>query len=113
MARSAAAVIVSSSVAELFVVGLSVTPAGAVTVAVLIRWPVAEGATVPVTVNVAVPPASRFTVVEMLPLTGPAVQLEPAEATQVHEAPVNTAGNVSLTEAAVTLDGPLLVTTIV
>src|SRR5262245_39457337 len=44
------------------------------------------------------------------PLAG---QLEPADALQVHDTPVKIAGNVSVTVAAVTLFGPLLVTVIV
>jgi hypothetical protein len=51
IARSELSVIVVVSVAELLVVGESVTPAGAVTVAVFDSVPVAEEATVPVAVN--------------------------------------------------------------
>src|SRR5436305_262741 len=90
----------------------SLTPAGALTVAVFASEPVAEEATVPLTVNVAVPPERRLTVVEMLPVPD-AGQGEPAEARQVHAAPVKAAGNVSATEAPVTSEGPLFVTVIV
>src|SRR5436190_715470 len=50
IARSELSVIVSLSVALLLVVGLSATPAGAVTVAVLTRLPVADDFTVAETV---------------------------------------------------------------
>src|SRR6476620_7872276 len=113
MARSEDRVIVSVSVALLLVVGLSVTPVGAVTVAVLATEPVADDLTVADTVNVAVPPESRLTVVAMLPVPEAAVQLEPAEARQVQVTPLNCEGIVSATAAPVTSDGPLLVTTMV
>ena len=49
---------------------------------------VAEAATVPVTVNVTLPPTARSTVVETSPMVGPASsQWPPADATHVHEAP--------------------------
>ena len=60
----------------------------------------------------AVPPASRLMVSVMLALPV-AVQVEPLDATQVHVAPLNGAGSVSVIVAPVTLDGPLLVATIV
>jgi hypothetical protein len=66
------------SVAELLVVGESVTPAPAPS-----PWrcfdsvPVAEEATVPVAVKVALLVAGRLTVVEMLPEPEAAAQLRP------------------------------------
>jgi hypothetical protein len=113
IARSELRVIVVVSVAELLVVGESVTPAGAVTVAVLDTDPVAEDFTVALSVNVAVPPETRLTVVEMVPEPEAAAQLEPAEATQVQEAFESSAGIESITEAFTTSEGPLFVTKIV
>ena len=111
--RSAVGVIVSLSVALLLAVLGSVTPAGAVTLAVLVRVPVALKDRVPVAVKVAVPPTARFTVVAMLPLPLAAAQLEPAEAVQVQVTPVRLAGKVSVTEAPVTGLGPAFETVIV
>jgi hypothetical protein len=74
--------------------------------------PVAEEATVPLTVNVAVPPERRLTEAAMLP-EPEAGQDEPTEAAHDQVAPVKAAGKVSATDAPVTSDGPLLVTTIV
>src|SRR5262249_993474 len=76
---------------------VAVKPAGAVTVAVLINWPVAVGATVPVTVKVTVPPTSKLTVVLMSPEPLVAATLEPAEATAVQLALVKIAGKLSTT----------------
>jgi hypothetical protein len=42
-----------------------------------------------------------------------AAQVEPDDATQVHVAPLNEAGSVSVIVAPVTVDGPLFVATIV
>ena len=53
----------SVSVAELLPATGSVTPPGAATGAVLLSVPVAAADTVPVAVNVAVPPGSSVTVV--------------------------------------------------
>src|SRR3954447_22197503 len=111
MARSELRVIVVVSV-SLLLPAASVTPAGALTVAVLDSVPVAEEATVPLTVNVAVPPERRLTEAAMLPVPE-AGQDEPLEAVQVQAAPVKAAGKVSATEAPTTSEGPLLVTTIV
>lgn len=102
----------SESVAELFELFGSVVPAGAVTVAVLMRFPVAPAAMFAVRLYVAVPPLSRVTVSLMLP-DPDAVQLEPAVAEQVHVAPDNAGGSVSLTVAPTAVDGPLLEATIV
>ena len=84
---------------------------GAVTVAVLETEPVADAATLAVTVKVAVPPAIRLTVVLMLPT--PAAGQLPPTATQLHVAFDKLAANASTTEAPTTSDGPLLATTIV
>src|ERR1700687_2522359 len=110
MARSATAVMVSVSVALLLAGVGSVTPAGAAMVAVLLMVPLAPPATVALTVKVAVPPLSRLTEAAMLPLPL-AGQLEPAEAAQVQAPKVRFAGAVSVTVAAVTALGPLLVAT--
>jgi hypothetical protein len=90
----------------------SVTPFGGATEAVLITLPDAVLRTVAVRLKVAVPLTRRLTVVLMLPLPLAAPQLEPFEATQVHEALVRFAGMVSLTGAFVTVLGPLFLTTI-
>ena len=116
--RSAELVIVVVSVAELFPGVESVVPAGTATLAVFERVPVAEEATVPFTVNVAVAPLLRSIARLMLPLLPEAgkPQLLPAatgETTQLHVAPLKAAGKVSDTVAPVTSEGPLFVTTIV
>src|SRR5438270_247846 len=90
----------------------SVTPAGAVTVAVFDRVPVAEEATVPVAEIGRASCRERVKVVEVLVDPEAAPQLPPTDA-QVQVTPVNVAGKVSLTEAFTTSDGPLFVTTIV
>ncbi len=108
--RSAVGVMtVLLSVALLLPAG-SFTPTGAVMVAVLVSVPVPV--TVAVTVKVAVPPLSRSTLALMspAPLAG---QAEPPLALQVQVAPVSCAGSTSVTVAAVTALGPLLVATIV
>ena len=110
--RSAVGVRESVSVAELFAGVGSVTVAGAAIVAVLTRLPVAEAFTVPVTVNVVVPPTGRSTDAEMLPLPLAGHEAPPVAA-QDHVALVRIAGSVSVTVAAVTADGPVLVATIV
>ena len=61
MARLACGVSVSVSVALLFAGTASVTPPGAVTVAVLLSDPVADAEMVAVTVKVTEPPAGRLT----------------------------------------------------
>ena len=73
--------------------------------AVLDSVPVADGASVPVSVNVAVPPFSRFTVALMLPVPDGG-QLLPALATQVHVTPVNETGTLSTTVAPMASLGP-------
>ena len=101
-----------TSVAVLFAGAGSVTPAGTVATAVLATDAGAPAARVAGTVNVAVPPASRLTVVEILPVP-PLAQDDPALATHVQLPNVSPAGAVSVTVAPVTASGPLLVTTIV
>jgi hypothetical protein len=107
--RSACGFSVSLSVALLLPATGSVVPPGAVTVAVLLRVPVAPEAIVALTVKVAVPPTSSVTLLLMLPLPL-AGQLDPAEALQVQATPVRLAGKVSPTVAPVATLGPLLVT---
>ena len=91
--RSAVGFNVSVSVAELLAGVGSVTPTGGVMVAVLTRLPVAPATTVPVTVNVAVAPTGRSTVVLMLPLPLPAAHDAPPAGTHVQVTPVSDAGN--------------------
>src|SRR2546422_4346659 len=111
IARSAVGVMtVLLSVAELFPAG-SLTPAGAVMVAVLVIVP-EPAVTVAVAVKVAVPPASRLTLALRLPLPL-AGQLDPADAAHVHVTPLSCAGKTSLTVAPVTALGPALLATIV
>jgi hypothetical protein len=90
---------------------ISVTPAGAVTVAVLTRFPVAETLTVAVTVKVADPPEGKFTVALMspFPLGGP---VAPSAYTAVHVGNVSDAGSVSATVAPVAPNGPAFDATI-
>ena len=110
--RSAVGVRVSVSVAVLFAGVGSVTPAPTETVAVLANEPVAPGATVPLTVNVAVALTGRSTVALMLPLPD-AGHAAPPVVVQVHVAPVSATGNVSVTLDAGAADGPALEATIV
>ena len=111
--RSATATMEVVSVAVLLA-GVGSTPgAGMATVAVFDRVPVKEAAIVALTVNVATPPESRSTLVEMLPAPPSAPHVEPAVAAHVHVAALSWAGSTSATGAPVTLDGPALVTAIV
>jgi hypothetical protein len=110
--RSAVGVNESVSVAELLPEAGSVMPAPTETVAVLVSEPVAPGATVPLTVNVAVPPTGRSTEALMLPLPD-AGHVAPPLTEQVHVAPVSAAGNVSVTFDAGAADGPAFDATIV
>src|SRR5438132_9675011 len=110
--RSATRLIVSVSVALLLLGVGSVTPTGAAIVAVLAIEPAALPATVALTVNVAVPALSRFTLAAMLPVPL-AGQLDPALAAQVQAPIVKPAGAVSVTVAPMTALGPLLVATMV
>ena len=100
------------SVAELFAGVGSVTPPGSAMAAVLTSVPVAAGEIVPVTVNVAVPLDSSVTdaLIEPEPEAG---HVDPDEAAHVHATPVRDAGIVSVTVAAVTVEGPAFVATTV
>lgn len=97
MDKSEVGVRVSVSLAELLAEFGSFVPLGAVTVAVLVTVPVAVLATVVLTINVAVPPGNKFTVVSMFTVPLGCAQLEPAEAVQVHDPMTRLAGNMSLT----------------
>src|SRR5215468_4522817 len=84
------------------------SPGGRVTVAVLVRVPVADGLMEATAVKVAVPPGSRVTVVRMLPLPLAWATLEPGEAAAVQLTAVMAAGKRSLTCWATAVLGPLL-----
>src|SRR5258708_7664052 len=109
--RSACGVRVSVSVAVLLPGVGSVVPAGAVTLAVLLRLPVAEAEMLAVTVNVAIPPFARLTVVLMSPV--PLVTPQLAAGAHVQVALLMPAGSVSVTVAPVTASGPPFVTVMV
>src|SRR5262245_37756959 len=111
MARSASGVRASVSVAESLPATGSATPAGAATVAVLDKLPMAEAAIVPVSAYVSTPPGARSTECRMLPepLAG---QLEPALAEHVQVTPERIPGTLSVTLAAGAVLGPALVTLI-
>ena len=90
----------------------SVQPAGTVAVAVLANVPVAPGATVPATVRVATAPVSRAMCVDTalpVPEVEPQAPL-PLVMLQLQLTPVIAAGTVSSKVAALTFEGPLLVT---
>ncbi len=77
---------------------------GGVTVAVLASVPAGEdGASVPVTVMVAVPPGARSSVVSTFPVPPAVVQ-----AAQDHVTPVRLAGTASVTRAPTAGLGPAL-----
>src|ERR1700740_2640162 len=117
MARSDTSAAVSVSVALLLVETGSVVPAGAVTVAVLTRFPVAEDLAVPDTVKTTELPApagmvtvpARLLPEPVAPLVTEAVPV--TLETQV--TPVKVAGTVSATLAPTASLGPLLVTVMV
>src|SRR5258706_533398 len=116
MARSASTlggVMVSVSVALLLPGVGSVTPAGALTVAVFATLPVAPAPMLAMTVYVIVLPTGRLTVSLILPLPLAVKPDAPPLATAVNVSLVTAAGRTSPTLAPVTLLGPLLVTTIV
>jgi hypothetical protein len=102
--RSAERAIVSESVAELFPGTGSVTPPGAVTVAVFVNVPVAAAEMVAETVYVTDPPDGRLTVLFILPEPD-AVHVPPPAPTHVQVA-VREAGNVSATVEPGALLGP-------
>ena len=110
--RSAVGVNESVSVAELFAGVGSVTPPGRAMAAELTSDPVAAGEIVPVTVNVAVPLDNSVTdaLIEPAPDAG---HVDPDAAAHVHVTPVSDAGIVSVTVAAVTVEGPAFEATIV
>src|SRR3954465_11365247 len=97
MARSALAPSVSLSVSELLPGVGSVTPPGAVTVAVLLSVPVAAAEMPQLAVYVALPPLGRLTVSLRLPEPD-AVQVPPPAPTHV-QVQLSEAGNVSATVA--------------
>ena len=103
----------SVSVAALLDVSGSVTPFGAVTVAVLLSVPVAVDKMLHVAEKVARPPIGNVVIAAlmMLPVPG-AVHTAPKPAHD-HEQPVSAAGNESDTVAPLAALGPLFVTTIV
>lgn len=113
IARSAFAASVSVSVALSFVDVGSVTPDGALTVALFDNVPVADAETVAVNVYVAVPLDNKLAVVLIEPVPDVAPHAEPDEATHVHVAAVSVAGSVSVIVAPVTAEGPPFDATIV
>src|SRR5262252_7357927 len=114
MVRSASGPAVLVSVALLLPGTGSATPAGAVTVTVLVSVPVVSAGTVPLKVNVALVPTGSVTSASMLPLPAAGPHAVPAPLVeQLHVNPASGAGNASWTRAPVTLDGPALLTTMV
>ena len=114
-ARSAWGVSVSVSVA-LLLPGLgSFTPAGGVTVAVLVSEPVAVGSMVAVKWKVTVAPTGRSTVVARAPLPplGPVTLPPPVSPVNVQLAAVTPAGRGSDSAAPVAALGPALLTSMV
>ena len=110
--RSAVGTNVSVSVAVLLPGVGSTVPPGRATVAVFDRVPVAAAEIVPVTVKVAVPLGARVTEELIEPEPEPGHD-EPADAEHVHVTPVRAAGMVSVTVAAVIVEGPAFEATIV
>src|SRR5262249_12089920 len=108
-ARSACGVSVSVSVPLLGV------PPGGVTVAMLVREPVAFGSMAAVKLKVRVAPAGRSTVVlrAPVPLLGPVPARPPVALTNVQAAEVTLAGRGSDSLAPVTSLGPALPTRMV
>jgi hypothetical protein len=92
----------------------SIVPFGTATFTVFETEPVAALETFTIKAKVAVPPTARLTAV-LFKLTFPfgALQLEPADAVQVHETIVSELGRMSVTIAPVTELGPALLTTMV
>ena len=107
---SATGLRVSVSVAVLSAPSGSVTPAGGVTVAVFTSVPVAFGATVPSTVTTALAPTARSRFKATLPVPDTVPHAAPGDGAHVQVAPEITAGTTSVSEAAVTADGPSLTT---
>ena len=104
MPRLALGASVSVSVALLLPDDGSVTPTGAVTVAVFTSEPVADAETLQLAVYVTLPPVGRLTESLMLP-DPDAVHVPLPAPTQVHEH-VSAAGNASATAEAGALVGP-------
>ena len=104
------------TLAALLAILVSVTPAGVVTVATLIRLPVADDEICTVTVKVTVAPATRLTTsFAMLPVPLDVVTLAPrvvAVTIQVSDVMLD-AASASLTIAPVTAPRPILLTTMV
>ncbi len=111
ISRSAVGTNVSVSVAELFAGVGSVAPPGSAMLAVLTREPVAIDEMVPVTVNVAVP-LDKSVIEAPIDPEPEAGQVEPDEAEHVHAPPASVAGILSVTVAAVMVDGTTFETTI-
>src|SRR5437660_438379 len=108
---STCGVSVSTSVETLLEPFGSDVPPGGETVAVFESVPVAEGSTVPEATNRTwPPPAPTFTAVLMLPDPPAGHEVDPGDPTvrtlHVHVTPVNAAGNVSATTAAMSQAGP-------
>ena len=101
----------SVSLAELLAAAGSVTPPGAVTVAVLVSNPLAAAEMAQLAVYVVLPPLGRFTTSLILP-EPEAVQVPPPAPAHV-QVQVSDAENVSATVAPVTLLGPALLALIV
>src|SRR5258705_161556 len=110
---SADAVSVSVSVALLFPGVGSVTPPGSVTVAVLVRFPIADALIVAFTVYVTLLPDGMLTVSLMLPEPAAVFPVAPPAATLVYVTPLSMPGKVSATDAPSASLGPVLVTVIV
>lgn len=119
IARSVMGVTSSTSFAVLFVESGSVVPLGVTTPTVLVRLAVPAGVaarSVPVTVSVATEPGFNVTGRDMalpLPLVLEQEDPRPPVVEQVQVTPVIAAGTLSVTVAAVAVDGPALETTTV
>jgi hypothetical protein len=115
MDRSAACTIVFVSPALLLAGVASVTLAGAVTVAVWARDPVAAESTVKVIENVTDPPDPTLTVVlrAPVPLEGPETLLTPVTPVRLQLPDAAPEGSGADAVAPTALEGPLLLTTMV
>ena len=111
---SACRTMVVVSVAWLLAGVGSIEPTGIATSTVFVNVPGAvDASSVPVTVNVVLPPLSSVTSSLTLPDPDALPHVEPADAVHVHETPTMLAGTTSVTDAPAMADGPALVTTIV
>ena len=114
MERSAVAVTFTTASAELFVGVGSVTDEGTAALAVFVSGPPGyDTATEVVIKKVATAAGAKLTVVPMFPEPEAAVQVPVPVMAQVHVAEPSPAGRLSVTEAPVTVDGPVLVTVMV